>query len=376
MYGNTNGATNGVDQAFLSPITPVGAVLFNGAIAQGALISAMQNKSAKYPLPSGQSLELVGRVRKADVVYRFIDEHEYNEPSHGRNNNTQVSALSSINGQGFVGESEASFLSRIQVLGIADMENDMNGSQLFNIQCGGIYTIMNVSNQDISTGDWLMVYAPRLDEVREGGRGLEADNNGLMTLWLVPYHPEIHQSTPAHVFTCLSRMNEGLGIHSTIDGKSFMPEYESMCNSQFDAFMGSGMIFLEFLRKRGLVKFETAQNVTPANLYAALFERLGHTRFYNEKRQDPEMRQELLNALFLQRLSRKTDDYEAANYFPTNEENQRKLRQCQLETIDIGLSSQSRLIHNITKNILGKAITPMRPKGNGSFQMCSYIGAK
>ena len=340
-------------------------------------MSAMQNKSPLYPLPTGQFVDMVGKVRIADIVYRFIDDNEYVNSSYERYSNTTTAGLSSINGQGYAGESQQSFLARIQVLGLAFMENDINGSKLFNIHCGGLYTVVNTGNEDICAGDWVIVYAPRMDEIKEGGRGEDADANGVITLWLKPYHPAIHQNTPRHIYSCLTRLNSGFGVHSTKEGKSYLPEYEDQCNHLFDSLLDTGMIFVEFLKRHGLIEFkiESTKNDS-AKLYAPLFEKLGHTRFYKESLVDSILRQEMLNAFFLAQLTRKTDDYDDANYFSGQSDDHKLLRNCQLEAISIALAEQARFIHTITKNIIGKAVTSMAPKKNGQLQLCSYICAK
>lgn len=371
----SNGGARNRD--FLSPVTPTGQVLFNGAIAQGAVIAAMQNKSPLYPLPGGQFQEMVGRVRVADVVYKFIDDNDYLQSSYNRNMNATTSGLSSINGQGYAGESQHSFLSRIQVLGLAFMENDKNGSKLFNIHCGGLYTVVNTGNEDLVAGGWVMVYAPRLDEVKEGGRGEDADANGLITLWLKPYHPEIHRNTPKHLYHCLTRLNMGKDIHTTADGKAYLPEYEDQCNDIFDSFLDIGLIFTEYLRTSGLIKLEVdGKEIESVRLYSNILEKLGHRRFYNIKNLNSLKRQELLNAFFLPQLTRKTTDYDEANYFYGTDEDSKNLRGCQLEAVSIALVTQARFIHTITKNIIGKCITSMAPKENGQLQLCAYIGSK
>lgn len=366
-YGGTTGAT---DERFMSPVTPSGQVLFNGAIADGAVIAAFQNKSPKYPLPKGAFAEYVGLVRVADIVYCFIDANQYVQASYERYANATTVGLSSINGQGDINETEESFMSRIQVLGLAFMETDVNKSKLFNIHCGGLYTVMNLSNVDIVAGNWLIVYAPTPAEAAEGGRGEEPDMNGVMTLWFKPYHPEIHRFTSRQIFACLTQRTQGPDVHTTMDGKLYLPEYEQTCDHLFDSFLSIGIVVTEFLRQANVIQLAGAGSAE--DTYIKFMAAVGHTRFYNTRNTNALLRQELLNALFLSVVRRNSDEYETANLFP----NEKRLRDCQMEATDVALVSMARFIHTITKNIIGKAITSMGPKKNGQMQLCSYIGGK
>ena len=365
-YGS--GTTN---EKFMSPVTPSGQVLFNGAIAEGAVIAAMNNKSPKWPLPKGVFLSSVGTVRVADVVWNYTDANQYVQSNYERYANTTTVGLSSINGQGNVNESEATFLSRIQILGLAFMENDVNNSKLFNIHCGGLYTVMNLSNVDIVAGNWLIVYAPSPSEVAEGGRGEDADLNGVMTLWFKPYHPEIHRFTPRQIYACLTQRNLGPDVHTTLDGKLFLPEYETLCDDIFDSCLNIGLVFVEALRGYGIVKMED-ETAKPGDTYNTFMEAVGHKRFFSRNRANPETRQQMINAFFLPAVKRNSDDFDMANFFA----NDKRLRECQMEATDVALVSMARFIQTITKNIIGKAITSMGPKKNGQMQLCSYIGGK
>ncbi len=368
------------DEDFISPVTPVGEVLINGAIATGSVIAAMQNKSAKYPLPSGQSLEMVGRVRRAALVFRLIDENDYLENSFERYSNTTAAGITSLNGQGHAGESQANFMSRIQIMGLAFQDTEENGAKLFNIHIGGVYTMINNSNRDIVAGDWLMGYAPRLDEIKEGGRGKEHDLNGYYELWVVPYDPSLHQATSAHIYACLSQHNEDRDVHNARDGRAFMPEYESMCDHLLDSFMDLGIVFVEFMFKKGLIEIKDGRGGNSDKdrfaVYAALLAELGNSHFYSEKTSKPASRQKYLNALFLDRLVRTKDTYKEANYFPGSDRNEKLLRDCQMEAVSLGITEQANFVHTITKNVIGKAQTSAMPKKNFQAQLCSMIGCK
>ena len=95
---------------FINPIKPVGEVLLNGRISQGAVITATSNKNPLYPMPVGQYSDKVAKVRRADIVYRFIDEVEYVETSYTRHNNATVTGIAALNGQGIYGENQQDFM--------------------------------------------------------------------------------------------------------------------------------------------------------------------------------------------------------------------------------------------------------------------------
>lgn len=379
-YSQITTDTSALDEDFLHPLTSIGEVLVNAEMASGSVTSAMQNNNAKYPLPSGQSLQMVGRTRRCAVAYRLIDEGNYMNNSFGRGDSSTVSGITSINGQGYAGESQASFMSRIQPIGIVQQETENNGDRRFNIHIGGLYTVVNNGNRDIVAGDWVMVYAPRLDEIKEGGRGKDHDINGYYELWLVPYHPSLHQATSASIYACLTQRCKGEDVHYATDGRPYVPEYERMCEHLMDAFMDNGVIFIEYLRASGFLANIAAAPTSKdrADLYAGALGDIGHSHFYSKKGINRELRQECINAFFLDRLSssKANTAYTAANYFTGNDVNSRKMRECQLEAVSLALTEQANFIHTITKNVIGKAVTSGAPKKNFDMQLCSMIGCK
>ena len=363
---------------FINPIKPVGEVLLNGRISQGAVITATSNKNPLYPMPVGQYSDKVAKVRRADIVYRFIDEVEYVETSYTRHNNATVTGIAALNGQGIYGENQQDFMSRIQPLGLAFMDNETTDSDLFNIHTGGIYTIMNVSNVDICAGDTLMAYAPLPHEAASGGRGEDADANGLVTLWLVPYHPKIHQNTTDAIYNCLTRINEiGPSSHHTIDGKMYMPQYEEQCKELMDSYMDIIMIGAQFLISERVLAFgDNMPNGTAADNWYTILTHLGHTNFHSQTHKNSEFRQRLINALFLDRIPRSLEAFQVANLFPEKTNESMALKNCQLDGVSLGLQTQARFIKGMTKLIMGKAITSMKPKENGEFQLMAYTGCK
>ncbi len=364
-HGGVGQITN---EAFMSPLTPSGQVLFNGVVAEGAVIAAFNNPSPKWPLPRGATLAKVGTVRVADVVYALIDGNQYMQSQYERYSNTDVVGLSSINGQGRADQTEAQFLARVQPLGLAFMPNDENSSKRFNIHCGGLYTIMNVSNVDIVAGNWLMIYAPTPQEASEGGRGLEDDANGLVTLWLKPYFPEIHRLHPPQIYACLTRRAMGGDVHTSSDGRAYLVEYGNTCDDLFDAFLGIGVAFVKYLTEAGEVRTTRASGDMDA-LLSEVMQTAGHKAFYSAQYANNDVRQQLINLFFLAQVRAKTPEHEEANGFSTH----KQLAEAQRRAPTMMFVSIARFLHTINKNIMGKAITSMAPKKNGNMQLCSYM---
>lgn len=386
-YGTTMSQVGSYDEDFISPISPIGGVILNGCMANGSVISAQRNATPFYPMPSGSATELVGRTRNTAIVYRLIDEEGYLSNSYQRPSNTAVAGLSSLNGQGQAGESQAQFMSRIAPIGIANQDTEVNGSSLFNIYVGGIHTVINNSNRDIVAGDWIMAYNPRPEEVSQGGRGKEADANGYVELWMVPYHPSIHQITTAHIYQCLTMRYNDRGKSHAVQGRQYLQEYETMCDHLLDSFMDFGLIFTEFLATRGFITVNKDEmSGTPtgnlderATAYAKLFSRLDHSHFTSKKQIEPELRKALVDAFFVTRLSTKDATEGKSDFFVSKTKtdiDMRKLRDCQREASSICLMETTRFAHTITKNVIGKATTSAAPKKNFNLQLCSMIGCK
>ncbi len=173
----------------------IGQVLTNGKINHSLVVMGTLKRDALYALPMGLYLEMMRKARRGDIVWTFLDNNNasnllskghYNTLGSNIDTDT-VQGLVSINGQGTKGADNYEFMSHIQPLGIALIENDKNETDRFNLHFGGIDTVINNGNQRINAGDWVCAYAPSLAERFEGGRGDECDKNGLMTLWFKPY---------------------------------------------------------------------------------------------------------------------------------------------------------------------------------------------
>ena len=297
------------NENFIAPITASGQVLLNGGIAMGPVIGATTGrKDPLYDPPQGQYIDMVSKVRVADVVYRFVDDYDRVQTGFERTSTLTVTGLSSLNGQGYRSDEKnmSAFMRRIQPMGLAFMENDKNGSSVFNIHTGGLYTIVNLSNQYIGAGDWLMAYAPRRAEVKEGGRGEDADRNGVVTLWLIPYRPEIHQITPHGIHTCLI---EGLSRESDMprhDMKTYIADYEHMCNAYLDSLMIVGMVytelFLGFAQGGGGVGAGVLERAVQHQDFLAT---VGHGDFMDRTKLDIVARERMIDGIFVSALGSK-----------------------------------------------------------------------
>lgn len=364
-----------LDEDFISPMSSQGEVIVNGIIASGTVISAMHG-NGYYPLPSGSSREMVGRTRRAAVAYRLIDDNDHLDGVSNANSDSTVAAITCLNGAGRPNDTPATLLSRIEPIGIVQQETELNGDRRFNIHIGGQYTMINNSNRDIVAGDWLMIYAPSLTEMKQGGRGKMHDENGYVELWLVPYHPSIHKAQPAQMYACLTQLCASDSTHTSLDGKAYLPAYEEMCEHIMDSFMDVGITFIEYLRYLGALNRITllATDEDRAKFYANLLGMLGHSQFFTKTGMDRNARQECLNAFFLERLStsKNNEAYKKANFFPGDDPASRKMRQCQLDGVSLGMTEQASFNFDTTKNIMGKAVTSAAPKKNYQIQLTSY----
>lgn len=357
----------------MRPITKIGVVLFNGGIDRGAVISASNKVNPYYPPPKGQFHNWYGKMRYADIAWRFIDEHAGSCASTYNNqySNATVTAMVAINGQGTKAKAPSSrkarhvnqnefFLSRINILGLVDAPNDENESPLFNIHCGGIQTITNISNVNIRAGDWLIAYAPRLEEVGEGGRRQDADNNGVMTLWLKPYSPSDNANTPPQILQCLTEVNESDAKGIKFNRTECLPEYVDQCERLFESFVNIGVTFMKWVQTK-----EAGKGDLTNSDFMDIIATLGHQQNYNAGKVNYKARQSLTDALFA--------CVTHEDLFSNADSNGKKLNKIQRQGVSLALAEQARYIHGVTKNIMGKALTSMEPGQDGMFQHCSYM---
>lgn len=333
---------NQLNSNFIHPKRSVGQVLFNGKINGPMAIQGTHNRHPLYPIPNGQYLEMMRKARRGDIVWAYSNEHHVGNlmksSSQLPNIETDtIEGLVSINGHGQADKKETNheFLSRIYPLGIAFMENDKNETDRFNCHVGGIDTICNNGNQRINAGDWVMAYAPSRDEVETyaGGRGEEADKNGVLTLWYVPYRPQDHKFTCNNIQKCL---------------------LETKNNKFTSQFKEASMLMMRELIKCAIATQAAIENTNP-KLWSDLQAKSKTAGFDS----------------YLRELT--TDDTNGPtnlmkNLVPALCSNTAK----QISPVGNMLIAQAWLIKNVTKNIMGKAVTSADPRKNFEIQQMRY----
>jgi hypothetical protein len=312
-------------------------------------------------------------MRNGDLVWRHTAQHASSMSAHYNSSygNTTVVGMVSLNGQGdgagILGkrrhlDQNELFLSKIDILGIADFANDENEGQLFNIHCGGTQTLTNVCNVNWRAGDWLIAYAPRLEELSEGGRGQDADNNGVITLWLKPYDVSAHKNTPVQILHCLTEVNTSESRGLELNRSSFIPEYADQCERLLESMINIGITFMKWTQKaKGGVPVDTQD-------YVELLRELGHRSFYATGEQNFDLKQSLVDHLFACAVPTGSDK----NNCFGNSSLEKSLNHCQRQGVSLALFEQARFIKTVTKNIVGKALTSTEPGRDGLFQHRAY----
>jgi len=352
---------------FISPTRVVGDVLYNCQIDKTLVTNALYNQNPYYPLPIGMSMPDIEIVRKGDIIFTLIDNSQGNyQLSTTYNNtgdNTTVPAIAALNGQGIYGEPD--IMSKILPLGLAFEENERNKETRFNGHVGGIHTVLNTGNENINAGDWVMAYAPTMEEVesQSGGRGKIADKNKLITLWFKPYRPNIHKlSAPKQILTCLT---------GSKPDNHYLPSYVTACKSLIDASLDIGILFLNDVLKDLSQDDLDALTGNDKNdkeaVLIKLMRQYGHTEYY-EKNSKPEKvlsnkkRQSFINQLFIPYSDKINNQFKDPS-----------LHRNQADAISLFINSTAHFYHDVAKNVLWRAVTSARPKENFNVHCSAYM---
>lgn len=348
------------NQNFMNPTRVVGDVLFNGIIDKTQVINAIYNQNPLYPMPSGMTIQDIETVRKGEIVYRIIDNSGGSISTNYNNtgDNTTVCALSSLNGQGTKGDTN--IMSKILPIGLSYMETEFSKEARFNIHVGGIHTTINNGPDVINAGDWVMAYAPTLDEVnmQSGGRGKIADKNRLITLWFKPYRTKEHRMTSKQIYNCLKDENN---IQS-----SYLPSYKTACKSLVDACIDISMVIINTANDQGLLGNLNSPN--KEEVYTNLMKRLGHSEYMEKNDKSGKSNASATRSTIIDRLF---VPY-SGNSNLLFDKKSAALNRSQSDSIGLFLESNAVFYHDVEKNIIGKAVTSARPKDNFNIQLRSY----
>jgi hypothetical protein len=310
------------------------------------------NKNPKpyYPIPVGQYQAMMEKGRRCDIVWTKMDANSnYNHRGGlsvssymgpGNVDSDAVHAIVSINGQGTEGKGydNHTFMESVQPLGIMLMDNEKNETDRFNLHFGGLETVVNMGNEYIPAGVWVMAYAPSREELNLGGRGEDADKNGVCTLWMKPYKPEHHKWTCGNVRKCLQ--------NSSPDNP-FTKNFKETCNKVFSTSMDEAMIIQEELDK----------HPNERNAMVNAF-RGGNRAAYSAAKEKA--------------MAKIKDEY-ARRVFSLSSGEMRSHNKALSENPgEHRLVAEAQLLHVQLKNIMGKAITGGGKKENFDLLLAAY----
>lgn len=352
---------------FMNPTRVVGDVLVNGIIDRTQVIHAVYNQAPLYPMPHGMTVQDIETVRRGDIVYNIIQENRSNQLTtsnyNSSNDNTTVSALSSLNGQGTKGQ--RNIMQKILPMGLAYMETDVNKEPRYNIHIGGVHTTINNGDRVINTGDWVMAYAPTVDEVERGsgGRGKIADKNKLVTLWFRPYDPSIHKVSPKQIYECLKQIEAGNDRDS-----DYLESYKTQCKSFVDSSLNMSMVVMNAVSKNPSL-MNQLRNLDPNNkgskvkFFTEMMQTFGHSGVQKDKKlKNDKARKDLIDDLFINHSDKKE------RLFSKGE-----LDNIHADTAGLFLETQAVFHNDVVKNVKWKATSGARPKENINLQFAAYI---
>lgn len=192
-----------MDEGFIRPQAMVGPVIMNGGVHTNLCSRARTAKAPYYPLAIGTFSNNQANISHADLVFTVI---RTTVALHANNSSNAIRLLgiSTLNGLGeAVPGGNEILLDNLNVLGFAEVPNTPNNQGYYNIIAGGILTVRNNSKWTIQVGDYLMAYAPTLEEAKDGGHGREADKYGERKLWLKTYDPVANSLTGKPIYRAL-----------------------------------------------------------------------------------------------------------------------------------------------------------------------------
>lgn len=367
---------------FMSPLQSVGTVLTNGRISTTLVSAACANKNPYHPL-NGKARAQLDIVKRGELVYRYHTRESsidclVVDPLYARRENAVIKGLTVINGQGDASQTNEDIARSIQVMGIAEMSNEANNKDVYNIITGGIHDVRNNGDETINVGDHVMWHYPSLAETGKGGGNLQTadEKNGVVTLWYKPYRPELHKSQPKQMLACLN---------DTQNARPYLAEYRRHCQQFVNSAAGMAMVMLAQQLDDLRADLNNA-TLTSADILHAFLTRAGHSEF---KSLEPSMaaaanmiaarRAATRDALFVpfSTDSRNATPYlftpSAMNSAPKREqEKRRKLNDIQSSSTSLFLESSAALVHTITDRVIGIAKSTALPGYDFSLELSGY----
>jgi hypothetical protein len=237
------------------------------------------------------------------------------------------------------GQDNIKLMQCIEVLGVAEMTNVNNGSQLFTILRGGIVDVTNNSNVHINPGDWIQAYPPSREELSQGGKGKREDRNCEAKLWFKPYDHVAEALKPKQIYDCLKSNKE----------EDYSSAYWDSCKKFKSAILDMALVVIntnyDAITKLSSDKSKRIQELTKLSDEIAKNEQTMEDLFYPYSKKGQLIDQTKTN---------------------------NSLNKKQVEGMDTFLASVSRLQYDKQKNIIGKAMHGAAPKKDVSLHLCGY----
>jgi len=345
----TNWNITKMDEGFIRPQAMVGPVVMNGAVHTNLCNQARREKAPYYPHASSTYSNNQSTINHGDIVFTLTRPNVTLNMGSNSTNAIRLQAVAILNGHGKASDGEEHghevFMENVTVLGIAEVPYTPNNQGYFNILRGGIFTVRNNSKWTIQVGDYLMAYAPKLCELKDGGAGKEADRYGEAKLWFKTFDPLCHSLCGKQVYRALRAG----------DNSGHLPKYVETCKAFMKSAKGIAMTVMaccfKKMKRDGLI----AAGVDSAPFLDAMvadMESAATTHNIEEK-------------LFVLYSGPRNDVVPGAQ--PKN-----KLNKMQRESTDLFFTSASVLHHYVKKNVIGQAMSTADPQRNFSIQMINY----
>ncbi len=350
---------------FVAPYRSVGLVISNGKISNEMINGAFTNYTPYYGFADGVYRDQLGKVGRGEIVWQSTDLRQSisasscsSDPYIVGQENSTMSGLTVVNGQGDSNLSNHDFMNTIQIMGVVEMDNG-DSRERFNIVSDGIMDVKNNGNETITVGDPVIAYAPSHEELGKGSGNnpSNAEKSGRYVLWYKPFKAGLHTMTTKGIYTCLK---------DVANTKGYLPAYRRMCHQFIDSVAGMTMVIIARMmpQLRMLLNDETkSDGETLVNILTLI----GHSDFKSMPGYDNETRMAIIDSLF---VPFSTNSRNAVEYiFPPNPEGQskrekemmRRVNEVQQKSTSQFMESESYWLKNLDNLIIGQAKSTARP---------------
>ena len=323
----------------------VGLVVQNAELHLGIVTQQKSNSTPYYDRPGGSSHNTLNTVANGDVLFTIAGLSARIGAMTGggggeRHNSNKIRCVSSLGGLGRKGDANTdALLESLQFQGIAEQgtEEQGNGSTMFNAIKGGILTLTNICKETIEEGDPLEIWLPLKHEIKDGkGKNrTQADLNGVVKPWLRPFHPSRHRASPKSIYQCLTEPDA-----------EYTENYRRTCNAYVDSVVEQAIVVVR----------ATMGPVAANDFYTQMMTAGGKLK--------AQQKQLAIEALF-RRYS--------VNGVPPGIAD--PITRFEYESAGKYCYAVGELVHNVNKNVVGRATSAGLPGHFFNCQITSY-GAK